>query len=110
MKLTNSKISEQFAAFIDLTDENLEEINIPEAGRIQGAGWSCGSCGGWSCGYFSVSASSFAGGCSCGSCGSCESCGSCGSCGGWSCSCGSCSCGSCGGWGFSCGSCDDFWG
>lgn len=92
--------SEQFADFIDLSDENLEEVNV------QGAwGWgSCGSCGFWgSCGS-----------CRWGSCGSCRwgSCGSCrwGSCGG----CGSCrffsfwgfsSWGSCG----SCGSCDDDW-
>lgn len=96
--------SEQFADFIDLSDENLEEVNV------QGAwGWgSCGSCWGscWgSCG-------SCWGSCwgSCGSCwGSCHSCHSCHSCGGWNFwgfsswgSCGSCSCGSCG-------SCDDDW-
>ena len=33
-----NKLSEQFAEFIDLTDENLEEIIVPGFGRIQGGG------------------------------------------------------------------------
>lgn len=51
MKSTNAKLSEQFVKFIDLTDKDLEEINVPELGRIQGGwGFSCGSCRGFSCG------------------------------------------------------------
>ncbi len=87
MKPINSKLSEQLVDFIDLTDEELEEITISELGQVQGAG----------CGSVAV-AVAFAGSCSCGSCGSCGSCFgfSCGSCFGFS-------CGSC--FGFSCGSC-----
>jgi|GEM_PF-2750777 len=95
--------SEQFADYIDLSDENLEEV------KVQGAwGWGSCSCSCWgSCGS-----------CHWGSCGSCHW-GSCGSCHSCSCSC-SCSCGFWGFWGFggwgscscgSCGSCscDDGW-
>jgi hypothetical protein len=31
-----TKLSQQFVEFIDLTDEDLEEINVPGFGRIQG--------------------------------------------------------------------------
>lgn len=75
MKPTNGqKLSEQFVDFIDLTDENLEEINVPELGRMQGGfgGFGFGSCGffGGSCGFggnFVLLVPAFSG--SCGSCG-----------------------------------------
>ncbi|HLI69821.1 MAG TPA: hypothetical protein VKV19_08690 [Ktedonobacteraceae bacterium] len=69
MDTTDRKLSEQFVDFIELSDENLEEIPIQGAGANFGRScwscwgwscWSCWSCWGWSCWDWS-----------CWSCGSC---------------------------------------
>ena len=68
------KLSDKFVDFIDLTDENLEEVAIMEFG-IQGGqcGGGCGCGGACGGGYGSYGGYGF-GGCRCGGC----RCGGCG--------------------------------
>lgn len=84
---TEKKLSDQFAEFIDLTDEDLEEVDVTELGDVHGG--QCGGCCGPHC----------CGGC-CGPrcCGGCCGPHCCGGCGGPHC------CGGCGG-GKQCGGC-----
>jgi hypothetical protein len=74
---TEKKLSEQFAEFIDLADEDLEEVEVLEFGGIHGG--YCGGCGHYGgcggCGHY--------GGCGgCGHYGGCGGCGHYGGCGG----------------------------
>jgi len=48
---TEKKLSEQFVEFIDLADEDLEEVDVLEFGGVNGSYYHChcGGCGGCSC-------------------------------------------------------------
>lgn len=86
-------LSDQFVEYIDLTDEDLEEIDVLEFGEAQGGNCGCGHCG---CGRCGCGRCGCGHGCGCGRCGCGHGCG-CGRCGcGHRCGCGRCGCGHCG--------------
>jgi uncharacterized membrane protein len=60
-----NKLSEEFVEFIDLTDEDLEEVEIRESGGAHG-GCDCGYSDSGGGGYYSGCENSGGGGCYCG--------------------------------------------
>jgi hypothetical protein len=70
---TEKKLSEQFAEFIDLTDKDLEEVEVREFGGIYGGRCGCGGCGcggGGGCGCYHCGCGCYH--CGCGGCGGCQ--------------------------------------